>query len=197
LKGTGGWYEVRVFFTTITISAASICGLACGAYLERHERRIIPLSGIVLAPLAALLLITGIWFDPRSDNFWKTTLIIVTFSVAFAHVSLLSMARLANRFRWSVYVSYFFVFGVALMIVWVILNEPRNQWFWKLLAIAAIGAAAMTVLTPIFHWLSRHDVKAAQQPGAEVESIDEEIARLKARIGDLEKQKQDLQRESS
>jgi hypothetical protein len=198
LKGSGGWYEVRVFFTTIIISGTSICGLACGAYLERNEHRLLPLTGIVLALLTAALLIFGIWYDPRSDGFWKTTLVILTLNLACAHLSLLSMARLAKRFSWAPRLNYAVVFALAIMVIWVIIDEPHAQWVWKMLAITGIGVAAMTVLTPIFHWLSRHDVaQTASDSTARLETIDEEIARLNARILDLERQKQALRNQSA
>jgi hypothetical protein len=198
LKGSGGWYEVRVFFTTIIISGTSICGLACGAYLERNERRLIPLAGIVLALLTAALLIYGIWFDPRVSSFWKTTMVILTLNLACAHLSLLSMARMAKRFSWAPRLSYAFVFALALMVIWVIIKDPHAQWVWKMLGVTGIGVASMTVLTPIFHWLSRHDVAATESAStSRLDLIDEEIAKLHARILDLEQQKQALRDESA
>ena len=38
LSGRFGWFEIRILLTTITISVASICGLACGD-LPGHETR--------------------------------------------------------------------------------------------------------------------------------------------------------------
>ncbi len=40
LRNTWGWFEIRVILTTLTIAAASICGLACdisrAARLQHH-----------------------------------------------------------------------------------------------------------------------------------------------------------------
>jgi hypothetical protein len=98
------------------------------------------------------------------------------------------MARLARRFRWSLAVAYVFILGIAAVSVFIILSEPRgNDWIWRLLVVMTNGGAALTLLTPIFHWMSRDEVRDASR---KADSIDEEIAKLKARILELEMQKQ-------
>ena len=117
LSGRSEWLEVRVLLTALTVSALSICGLSCGAYLERTSVRALPQIGIALALTAGLLLIVGIWTEPRSDLYWKGTLTLTTLAVAVAHVSLLSLARLGVRFGWLQILNYFFVFGVAATLI--------------------------------------------------------------------------------
>jgi hypothetical protein len=184
LKGNWGWVEVRILLTTLTISGASICGLACGAYLATRRGKILPVAGICLSLASGILLVTGMWLEARSEAYWKFAASLSVFAVAFAHLSLLSMARLASRFRWTPAVAHFFILGIAAVSVFIILSEPMgNDWIWRLLVVMANGDAAVTLLTPIFHWMSRD----ATRPEA---SIDEEIARLKARIVELEMLKQ-------
>jgi hypothetical protein len=188
LRGDMGWVEVRIFFTTLTISAASICGLACGAYLATKRGKNLPLAGICLALISGLLLVAGMWLNPRMEAYWKLAASLSVFAAAFAHLSLLSMARLARRFRWTPAVAYIFILGVAAISVFIILSEPRgNDWIWRLLVVMANGDAAITLLTPIFHWMSRDEVRDTTR---NADSIDEEIARLKARIVELEMEKQ-------
>jgi hypothetical protein len=128
------------------------------------------------------------WLEARSEAYWKLAASLSVFAVAFAHLSLLSMARLASRFRWTPAIAYFFILGIAAVSVFIILSEPMgNDWIWRLLVVMANGDAAITLLTPIFHWMSRDEVRDAA--GREA-SIDEEIARLKARIVELEMLKQ-------
>ena len=194
LGGSGGWVEFRMLLTTVTISGASICGLACGAYLETRRGRVLPVVGLGLALLAGFLVIVALWFEPKADAYWRLTGCTSTMAVAFAHLSCLSMARLANRFRWARYAGFCFVLAVAGIIVAMILaNERGGESVWKVLAIMAIGAASLTVLTPIFHWLSRHDLaETVSDPDARRRFIDDEIATLKARIVDLEQQKREI-----
>ena len=43
LSGRFGWLEIRIILTTVTIALASICGLACGAYLgTKTGKAVIP-----------------------------------------------------------------------------------------------------------------------------------------------------------
>jgi hypothetical protein len=73
----------------------------------------------------------------------------------------------------------------------ILADEHGGEGVWKLLAVMAIGAASITVLTPIFHWLSRNDLaETISDPVARRQKIEDEIATLKSRIVDLEKQKE-------
>jgi hypothetical protein len=188
LGGTGQWFELKILLTTLTISGASICGLACGALLETRKRLTLPLAGIIFALLGGILLVFAIWAEPKSEDFWKVAASILTLAVAFAHLSLLLRAHLDQRFRWAIYANHVFVMGVASLIISMIIGEPEGEVFWRLLAIGAIGTAAMTVLTPVFHWLSKNKDEERTRPTSDVE-IDDEIATLRARIAELERLK--------
>ena len=188
LGGTGQWFELKILLTTLTISGASICGLSCGALLEKRRGFALPVAGIVFALLGAILFIFAIWTEPQSDHFWEVAASNLTLAVAFAHLSLLSMAHLDERFRWAHYANYVVVMGVASLIISIIIGEPSGDGIWRLLAIGAIGTAAMTVLTPVFHWLSKHKSEVDMKDRS-VSEIDEEIASLRTRIAELEKLK--------
>jgi hypothetical protein len=192
LAGNAGWFEVRVLLTTVTISAASICGLANGAFLATKRGIALPAAGIALALIGAGLLICGIWAIPNSEFYWKLTVSVAVFAVACGHLALLSMARLAQGFRWSLRTAYVVIFGVATLIVGLIVSDVHggNTGIFQLLAVAAITDAAITILIPIFHWLSTSQFpKESDASNPKVESTDNEIARLKERIADLERQK--------
>ena len=113
LAGNWGWLEIRVLLTTVTISAASICGLGCGAYLAVGGNRAVPLAGIGLAIGAAAQIIVGMWTEISGEAYWKVAASLSVFAVACGHLSLLSMARLAEQFRWSLIAAYVTILGVA------------------------------------------------------------------------------------
>ena len=189
LSGRFGWVEVRIILTTVTIALASICGLGCGAYLGTKPGQALPLSGIVLTLLAAVMIIMGMWIEVESEGFWKLAVSISVFAVACAHLSLLSMARLAEWFQWSLVAAYVVIFGVASLIVVMIFFEIDETGMFQLLGVAAIVDAAMTILVPLFHRLSRSELAAMSDsmPIVETEAIDAEIATLKERIAELER----------
>lgn len=193
LRGRSEWFEARVMLTSLTISGCSICGLACGALLERRRDRVVPLAGILFAVLAAGLLIFGIWFDPRVDDFWRITATITTLAIACAHLSLLLMARLAPRFNWSRVVNHILVLGLAGLIIAMIFMDSPGQNLFRMLAIGAVSVASFSVLTPIFHFLSRQQIADTDgEKEADSQSIDHEIERLRARIAQLEELKAKL-----
>ncbi len=191
LSGRFGWFEIRILLTTVTIAAASICGLACGAYLTTRQGRALPLSGVALTLLAAVMVIGGIWTEASSEGYWKLAACASVFSVACAHLSLLSMARLAEWFRWSLAAAYAVIFLVASLIVLMILVESHGAGMFQLLGVAAIIDAAVTIVIPVLHRLSKSEV-AAQQPGEPQVMpgrYDAEIEQLKQRIAELESRK--------
>jgi hypothetical protein len=191
LSGRFGWFEIRILLTTTTIAAASICGMACGAYLATKQGRILPLAGIALTLLAAVMVINGIWVEVISEGYWKLAASASVFAIACAHLALLSMARLAEWFRWSLVAAYIAIFGVASLIVLMILGESHGVGMFQLLGVASIIDAAITIVIPILHRLSRAEVAAAGDniPNATHESIDAEIQKLRERIAELERMK--------
>jgi hypothetical protein len=157
LTGTFGDFQLRIISTTLTISAASIGALAAGALWEGRGRKGLPLVGITLSLLAALLLISGIWLEPNGERYWKFTASTSVFAAATAHACLLSLAKLAPRFAWARAINLVAVYGLALLIVIAIYNEPASDFGFKLIGTASIIVAALTIMTPIFHRLSRDD----------------------------------------
>lgn len=94
LLGDFGSFEVRVLMTTLTITAASILGLACGACLEAGRGRILPILGIALSILSALLVMFVIWdVLDEAETFVKSVVTMAVVAVASSYLPLLSIAR--------------------------------------------------------------------------------------------------------
>jgi hypothetical protein len=199
LQGHYGWVEVRILLTTVTVVGASICGLACGAYLASRHGQVLPLLGIGLTFLAAGMVILGIWTELPSAGYWQIAAVSGVLSVACAHLSLLSMARLTEGYQWSLTAAYIAIFGVAALIIALIVS-PRSMsgiagaGVFQLLGVATIIDAAITILIPIFHRLSKDE--SAPAPGASFKKstghIDAEVAALRARIDELERMRQQI-----
>jgi hypothetical protein len=162
LSGNWGWLGLRVFLTAVTVSGASICGLASGAYLASRRGLVLPLAGIALSLLGAIMLIAGMWlefFD--SAVYWQVTVSVSVFAVAFGHLSLLSMARLAQWFQWSLMMAHVVILSVASIIVAIIWAGIPGAGVFQMLGVATIIDAAITVLCRSFtgsareKWLPR------------------------------------------
>jgi hypothetical protein len=163
LSGSFGAFQIRIILTTLTISAASICALASGALWEERDARFLPMAGVVLAVLAATLLIVGIWFEPEGEHFWKLAASLGVLAAATAHDCLLSLAKLAVRFIWARVLSFAAIYLLALLIIAAIYVEPEGDLGFKLIGATAIVVAALTIMTPIFHRLSRTDLSSDKQ----------------------------------
>lgn len=205
LMGNFGWFGMKAMLTGGAIALSSLCGLACGAYLgtgRAAAKGALPITGMVLTAIALLTFLFGVWFEPPGKSSFTLFLQVVPsasiFAIACAHLSLLSMARLANWFKWSLWLAQVVIFGVATTIVAIIWFGPPNHVApFYLLAIAAIIDAAITLLIPLFHKLSQVDaadvevVSHSSQPPAKHAVIDAEIASLQQRINALNEMKTD------
>ena len=158
LSGTFGQFEARIILTTITISAASICALAAGALWESRGSRTLPRIAVVLAILAAVLIIIGIWVKISSEEFWKLNATVGVLAIATAQACLISLARLAPRFAWTRTVALLGIVFLAASIILTIWGEINEEGFFKAMGATAILVAAMTIMMPIFHRLSRGDL---------------------------------------
>mgnify|MGYP000105992426 CR=1 FL=1 len=183
LLGDFGEFETKILLTTLTVTCTSILGLACGAYLETKRGKILPLAGIVCAVFSALLWIYLVWQNIVREEYFVRTLFSVTIlAVSCSLVSLLSLARLDRKFIWSryaVHISVWSLTAVLLYFSWSQFNVISDL-ISRTMGVLSIIVAALTVVTPVFHWLSRQKSEA---------EIDDEIARLKMRIEELESQK--------
>lgn len=167
--------------TTLTVTAASLLGLACGACLEAGRGRILPTIGIALSLVSALLVMFVIWdvFDD-SEVFVKSVVTASVIAVSSSHLSLLSIARLDKRFAWSWFTAFACVWLLAAILLYILWFEPQSDsdLVSRIIGVLSILIAALTVITPVFHKLSNAET--------DITAIDAEIAKLKARIEELE-----------
>src|SRR5947209_8581616 len=173
LFGDRGEFETMVLLTALTVTVTSILGLSCGAFLETRRGTTIPLVGIVLALLSAVMWIYLIWNGTfQNDIFVKSLMSATLMSASCAHISLVSLARLAKKFRWSRVAIHVSVWSLAAYLLFLIWN-PRwvdEQVSGRIIGVLSIFVAALTVVTPIFHKLSAGERSTAE--------IDTEIERL-------------------
>lgn len=158
LAGSFSELQIRIILTTLTISAASICALASGALWESKRKMLLPSAGVILATLTAILVIFGIWTEPKSDEFWKFAVSVGLVAVATAHACLLALAKLARRFVWARVVAFVAVYFLAVCFIYIIYFTPKGDTGVRIIGATAIIVAALTILTPIFHRLSRGDL---------------------------------------
>lgn len=198
LLGNFGWFEARILGTTLTVVGTSILGLACGAYLESPKSsdsplRIVPVFGIVLSFVAAFIGLWLIWFSSNTSNepesIYKILAVTIIFAFSLAHLSLLSLAKLSKKFQWALIVACLAILALASIVSVIIVIEPKSEdtIVLRIIGVLAVVDAAITVMIPVFHRLSRADFPENRE--SSIEKIDAEIERLKQKISELEKEK--------
>lgn len=198
LFNTWGRFAIRVIFSAVIVAVASLCGLACD--LSRTTRGLNALSGsgLVLTAIGTVLALIGMWTDIVAHEYWRATGSVSILAVATAHVCLLSIARLGRRFRWVFLIACQIIFGLAALLVVIIVWEIEIERMFRFVAVVSILDAAVTVIIPILHRISTTDPKSSPTLGVRDErsiaSIDDEISHLKKRISDLEKLRDDVGR---
>jgi hypothetical protein len=188
----------RVLSTTLTVVLTSILGLACGAFWEspksqKRGLKIVPILGIILTFVSAFISLTLIWqFIGLGENkILKTFAVSLIFAFSLSQLSLLSLANLSKKFQWALIAVYIAVLSLASLSSAIILLDTQNanEFTTRLLGILAVVDAALTVMIPIFHRLSRADFAATQ---ISIQEIDEKIKELKDELKILEKQREEI-----
>ena len=192
LFGSFGEFETKILLTTLTITVTSILGLACGAYLETGRGKILPLAGIVCAVLSAILWVILIWSNKMGDDTLAKVLMSTTLlAAACSHISLLSMAKLDKKFVWlrqTAQASIWALTGIILLLIWTE-TDPSDGWVARLMGVLSIVIGALTVVTPILHWLSRETFESKEET---VQEIEAEITRLKDELTRLETRREEI-----
>ena len=192
LFGNFGLIEVRILMTTLTVTITSILGLACGAYLESGRAKYLPWAGIVFSVIAALMSFLIIW-DVLDDDevFIKSFLTATILAAALSHFSLLSLARLDRRFGWTRTAAAVCITLLCAILLYIIWFEPEgdSDLIYRVLGVLSILVASITVITPVLHRLSASE--------ADLDAIDEEIEKLRARIAELEEKKSSASQEAA
>ena len=160
LSGRWGWYEERILVTTITISSASICALACAAVWEKKRTVELPLAGIVLTLTAATMVVAGVWVTVNAQTYWKWTASIGVFAIFTSHLCLLSLARLSRGFFWVTPLSVLADYGLAGILSYQIFTDSAGSFTVRALGVDSILVGSLSVLVPIFHRLSAPDLAA-------------------------------------
>lgn len=116
LSGEFGEFQAKILGTTLTVVGTSLLGLACGAFLESPQSqemslKIIPISGIVLAFVAAITVLLMIW--GQFDNIWKLASISGIFAFTLAQLSLLLSGQSFSQVSMGVDSNLFNGFGVG------------------------------------------------------------------------------------
>lgn len=187
LFGNFGEFETKILLTTLAVTVTSILGLANGAYFETGRGRILPILGIFFSVVSAILWISLVWYGTAHNNFFARLLLSINlFAAACSHVSLLSIARLDQKFMWSHFAVHASVWSLTAILLYSIWRAFENitDFQTRIIGVLSIVIAALTIVTPILHRLSGQKTES--------EEIDARIVELKAEILRLEMRREEI-----
>lgn len=163
LVGELGPTQGKILVTSLSFSGASMLALACAPAWERGRLGPVPPVGVAASVAGFALLAASAWLDFDVEPLWKTGYTLVVVGAAAAYASLLTLARLAPRFRWTFWSAFLLTYVLAGMFVSLTWGEWSSEWFGRWLGVVAVLVAAFTAATPILHRVSRQELAAAEQ----------------------------------
>lgn len=149
LTGEFGSTQVKVILTTLTISGASICAMACSAFIEKRGGSAVGVIGILSAVVAAGLMIGGIWGESGDELYWKSTVTTIVVSVALAHSLLLLLPVVAPIYRWSQVAMGLTDIALASLVLIAVWDDISDAGFFRLIGVAAVLVVLFTLVVPI------------------------------------------------
>ncbi len=188
--------DLKPLATAFTLLTANFFLISLAFYYEQKRGPVLFLLGLLGTGVAAGMIIAGIWeLAPVTELGGKVLAISVALAITCVYLSLILRVSVAKQFYWSLIAVQIVAWTLFATICWTIIlyTNPGYELIGRLLIILSILIAALTVLIPIFHFIS--PVAPTAGPD-ELKKIQEEIDRLKAKLAELEERKRRLENPS-
>lgn len=150
-----GDLQGRVLTTSACVTGACVLAFACLPAWERGRLAFVPAAGIATSTLGFAVVVAGIWAKTESGPYWKAAATVLVVAGVCVLSSVLSLAELAPRFRWAFPAAVSLAALLGAMIMAGFWGEWSNEWYFRLLGVAAVLLAAATLAVPILHRASR------------------------------------------
>lgn len=145
-----GDLQWRIMATSGAVSAASICAMACAAFLERGRMPWFGHVGLGLTGLALALMLVVTWCDPRPSQPWgRLTALTTIWAVAAAHAQLLLLPRLGARHRMVQSAAVVAIAVLAALLSFIVFDVDLVRHMVQQVAVLAIVVALLTLAVPI------------------------------------------------
>jgi hypothetical protein len=154
LLGSFGEREERVLLTAMSVSGLSILAMACGSAFERSRLGKLPQAGALASVASFVLFMVGIWSDSGWRSLWYLAISLALLACATAFASLLSLATLARKFRWTQRLGMISAFLLAAVLILVLWAELDSEGAWRLVGVLAIVVGAVAIGVPVLHHMS-------------------------------------------
>ncbi|MCA8973189.1 MAG: hypothetical protein KDC98_00635 [Planctomycetes bacterium] len=149
LSGGFGDFQTRILASSASISAASVCAMACAAFRERGRLPRLGTAGIALVGIALALVLACTWVEHPGKALVKTALLFVVHAVSTAHGELLLLPALAPRYRWVQTAAIVAIALLALQLSVLIVWQADDDVMLRLIGVTSIVVALTTLVVPI------------------------------------------------
>ena len=156
LSGEFDETQIKVLVTTFSITAGSICAMACAGFIEKRGEKTVGFVGILAACGAVALVIIGMWGEIDELAYWKATITFIVVCIAFAHVCLLHLPTMAASHRWTQLTATILITLLAVQIIAAVLGEIGDEKYYRLMAALSVLVVLATLVVPICSRLGAH-----------------------------------------
>jgi hypothetical protein len=162
-----GETEGKVLLTSLSVTGAILLSLVCAPAWERGLLGWLPPVGAASGVAGFALAIATIWSEPSGETLPKLMGTLLTVSAGAGLACLLALATLAPRFGWTFTAALSLIAVLVAMAVVGFWGGVDSAWYGRALGVVAVALAAFVVTIPVFHWLSRSELRApAESPAA-------------------------------
>ena len=165
--------QLKVLVTTFSISAGSICAMACAGFIERTGAKSVGIVGILAASAAVALVIIGVWGEINEKEYWRTTVTFIVLSVAVAHACLMHLPRLAASHRWTQTASAILIGLLAIQIILAVWGEIKDEGYYRFMAAVSVMVVLATLIVPICSRLGPQRDEDRSEQGQITEGADQ------------------------
>ena len=156
LFGDFGEAEFKILTTTFTLSATCLGAMACAAFSEKlPSGTTLARTGIALCCISGLLLILGVWLEPKEDIFWKFTITLITLALSLTHALLLHIPQLDHTKKWLTKAASASIAMFGFLLICIIWGELVIDGLFRSICVLAIIVALFTLAIPITAKISR------------------------------------------
>jgi hypothetical protein len=136
---------IKAMFTSVAMAGACLLAVGCFVAWDQPRARLPSRVGVIGSIGAAVLLIAGMWIEPRSDRFWQTTATVSLLAIAGAHASVLWLARLGPRAHWLRTSALVCDVLIVTMLAAAIWGGVHGEAGFQLIAMFSIAEAGFTI----------------------------------------------------
>lgn len=155
LSGELGELQARVLWTSLCVTGATLFISACALAWDRHTRDIAPPLGILASVIGYGMLALAAWVDIGSERYFQIALSAVLAGLSLAHISLLSLARLALRYRFVTGLAMLVSMSLAGLLIALLFWHYPPDWVGRAFGALVIAAITTTTLVAVLHRMNR------------------------------------------